>query len=221
MAGTAPGWYGKVASLGDFTARRLPPAFVAPWDAWLQEGMRASRARHGGAWLDLYRHAPLWRFVLGAGACGDAAVAGVLLPSIDRVGRHFPLTLAALVDDVAVPGELLACAGPWFDALARLGVAAMRGDLQLGGLDAALVALAPPAPAQPRGAEPRFALLPLDTGQAAATALARIVPSASLERRAVFWTDGTPTQAPTLLVSTDLPAPDRFEALLAANPPPA
>ena len=41
------GWYGKVASLGDFTLRGLPPEFVQPWDTWLQQGMRDSRTRLG------------------------------------------------------------------------------------------------------------------------------------------------------------------------------
>jgi type VI secretion system protein ImpM len=45
------------------------------------------------AWLEYYLTSPLWRFALSPGACGEDAYAGVLMPSVDRVGRYFPLTI--------------------------------------------------------------------------------------------------------------------------------
>ena len=38
--------------------------------------------------------APIWRFSVAAGGAGPDAVSGVMMPSVDRVGRAFPLTLA-------------------------------------------------------------------------------------------------------------------------------
>ena len=39
--------------------------------------------------------APIWRFALAPGVAGPLPMLGVMMPSVDRVGRQFPLTLAA------------------------------------------------------------------------------------------------------------------------------
>ena len=41
----APGWYGKMAMLGDFASRRLPQEFIDACDAWLARGVEMSRAQ--------------------------------------------------------------------------------------------------------------------------------------------------------------------------------
>jgi type VI secretion system protein ImpM len=107
------GWYGKLPSLGDFASRRLPPSFINDWDDWLQQGMAASRDTWGALWIERYLVAPILRFWLAPGVLGDYAWAGVLMPSVDRVGRHFPLTLAQ-------PAGALAqtfAARDWFETL--------------------------------------------------------------------------------------------------------
>lgn len=113
------GWYGKLPSLGDFASRRLPDAFVHAWDEWLQRGMACAQEQLGGeAWLARYLVAPIRRFWLAPQLLGDTSWAGLLMPSVDRVGRHFPLTLV-------MPGASLAqaiAARAWFaqlDATAR------------------------------------------------------------------------------------------------------
>ena len=90
-----PGWYGKLPALGDFAGRRLPPLFVDPWDRWLALGMSHWRDSDP-AWLEAFLAAPTWRFALGAGVPFELSpgYAGVLMPSVDRVGRYFPLTIA-------------------------------------------------------------------------------------------------------------------------------
>jgi type VI secretion system protein ImpM len=90
------GLFGKLPARGDFVRGGLPGSFVAPWDAWLQRVLAASRARLAADWLPAWLEAPVWRFALAPGLCGEDAVLGVMLPSVDRVGRYFPLTLAAL-----------------------------------------------------------------------------------------------------------------------------
>ena len=100
------GLFGKLPAHGDFVRRNLPRDFIAAWDAWLSEGILA---------LDGALVPEAWRFRLAAGECGAAAVAGVVMPSEDMVGRRFPLTLAAiLAPDAADP------AAEWFDALEAL-----------------------------------------------------------------------------------------------------
>jgi type VI secretion system protein ImpM len=65
--GEAPGWHGKLPTLGDFASRRLEPAFVEAWDGWLAAGMLALREAEPGSWLDAYLESPSWRFVLMPG----------------------------------------------------------------------------------------------------------------------------------------------------------
>jgi len=50
-------------------------------------------ASSGEDWLDSYLTAPIWRFLLSSGVCGQMPMLGVMMPSVDRVGRYFPLTV--------------------------------------------------------------------------------------------------------------------------------
>ena len=84
-----PGWYGKLPGLGDFAARRLDKAMVGVWDGWLQDGLQALRQQSG--WLDAYLQSPVWCFALGAGVLGPQRWLGVMRPTVDAVGRDFPL----------------------------------------------------------------------------------------------------------------------------------
>src|SRR5688572_30052214 len=97
--GRVPGWYGKLPSLGDFASRRLEGDFIEPWDLWLGRRLQELRDARGDAWLEPYLHSPPWRFLLTPGTLPgfdrSSTLAGVLLPSVDRVGRYFPVTLVA------------------------------------------------------------------------------------------------------------------------------
>ncbi len=113
----AVGFFGKLPGSGDFVQRGLAPAFVDAWDRHFERAVQASREQLGERWPAAYRGAPVWRFVLAPGVCGDAVWAGVMGPSTDRVGRGFPMVMAA-----PFAGEP-ACAvrglngNEWFDAL--------------------------------------------------------------------------------------------------------
>ncbi len=119
------GLFGKLPARGDFVQLGLPGGFVRPWDAWLQRVMAASQERMGEVWLPAFLESPVWRFALPCGMCGAGAVLGLLMPSVDRVGRYFPLTLAA----VFPPGAGLpapAIAEPWLAACEDVGRAALE-----------------------------------------------------------------------------------------------
>lgn len=94
--GPRAGLYGKLPARGDFVRAGLPRDFVDPWDNWLQRGILAAQEIAGEAWLAAWLEAPIWRFVLPPGLLGEGGVAGVWLPSVDRAGRYFPLTVAAV-----------------------------------------------------------------------------------------------------------------------------
>ncbi len=107
------GLYGKIPTHGDFVRRDLPDTFVVPWDSWLQDCMLAARDLLQSGFSSAWEDAPTFRFRIAAGCCGDDAVAGIVLPSADLVGRPFPLTLARII-----PGGETGPHPAWYDRLA-------------------------------------------------------------------------------------------------------
>ena len=87
------GLYGKLPAKRDFVAVAAPRAFLSLWEPWLEKGLATARARaSGGDFADAFNAAPIWRFWLGPALCGEAII-GAFMPSIDALGRMFPLTL--------------------------------------------------------------------------------------------------------------------------------
>jgi type VI secretion system protein ImpM len=212
--GDAPGFYGKLASHGDFVTRRLPPGVAAAWDRWLQAAMQASREQLGPGWLDAYLTGPLWRFALAPGLCDEQAWAGVLMPSVDRVGRHFPLVLAAGVAGALPLAQWLEDADGWFERMEDLALSTLGTGFDFASFDAALAALGPPAAAPAVGfAGAHGWQLPLD-GDAGAAAEA--VAAAALGGHSVWWTEGSDRVGACVRLFRGLPAPDAFAAMLGA-----
>lgn len=120
------GAFGKMPSVGDFFRINLPAGFVSAWDGWVQQTMLDVQAALGEAWDTRYMTAPIWRFSLAAGLAGPQKVLGVLMPSVDRVGRRFPLTLAAPMETPG-PAQL--------DHFAEDGLFARLEDLALDALE--------------------------------------------------------------------------------------
>lgn len=89
------GAFGKMPALGDFFRLGVERDFVAPWDLWLQATLVAAESDLGARFEAFYMSAPIWRFALPPGVAGLQGAVGVLMPSVDRVGRRFPLTLMA------------------------------------------------------------------------------------------------------------------------------
>jgi type VI secretion system protein ImpM len=202
------GFFGKVPSRGDFVRRALPPSFVAAWDEWLQAGLAGSKESLGEAWLDIYLTSPVWRFALAADLAGDVAAAGVLMPSVDSVGRYFPLTLACVLDDAPAP-LLLRTERAWFERAEALALDALAEGSSFEELVEGLGTLGCPAPAR---------LAPLDDAvrrsgdtesQLALSMVQHFAPP-----HALFWSDGSTRVEPTLLFVRQLPTPRQFTALL-------
>lgn len=89
------GAFGKMPALGDFFRLGAERDFIAPWDLWLQSTLLAAERDLGPGFEAAYMSAPIWRFALPPGVAGPQGAVGVLMPSVDRVGRRFPLTLMA------------------------------------------------------------------------------------------------------------------------------
>jgi type VI secretion system protein ImpM len=123
------GFYGKLPARGDFVRAGLPRDFTDPWDEWLSGVIAASRTRMSDDWLPAFLESPVWRFVLPAGLCGGRAVLGMMLPSVDRAGRYFPLTFAALFAGRPPAAESPA-ATAWLDRCEAAGRAALDEDAE-------------------------------------------------------------------------------------------
>jgi type VI secretion system protein ImpM len=192
---SAIGFYGKIPARGDFVRAGLPGAFISAWDDWMGRMIGASRAALGEDWARVWRAAAVQRFALTAGVCGPDAAIGMWLPSEDRVGRHFPLTVAA-VGARATRCELL------------------RDDVFLAAAEAA----------GREAIENRLPPEELSARVAMLTSAARSPPDVSACRAdgASWWTEGVPRRSAKVFCCPGLPDEHAFIAMLTScSPPPA
>lgn len=226
------GFYGKLPSHGDFLRRRVSDPFVGVWDGWLQECLAASRAELGERWLDVYLTSPAWRFACAQGVCGPAPVLGVMVPSVDRVGRYFPLTIVAELPVGASAGiASVLKAEPFFCAAERLLIETLESDyIDFDRFDGELMQLVdrlealrvPPAVVL----EAAGVVLqgPADSWQipiGSSSELRSAFDQMLTQRLAMvydsmvlWWTDGSSRVQPSCLVANGLPHPDAFASLL-------
>jgi type VI secretion system protein ImpM len=139
--GFAAGWYGKVPATGDFVARRVPASFREAWDRWLSPALAGTQERLGGRWRDDFLSMPVWRFVFSPGLLTPQAWAGLMLPSLDAVGRHYPLAIAAALPSSSLDlvATLLA-AGAWFERMEQAALSAIGPRADVAAIDAAIAA---------------------------------------------------------------------------------
>jgi type VI secretion system ImpM family protein len=108
------GLFGKVPQKRDFMSISMPTAVLSPFETWLQAAVAASRNELGRTWQDHYLVAPIWRFWIGEHILGTT-VAGALMPSVDQVGRYFPLSIMYFAEPGdTLPPPLLAPLDHWY-----------------------------------------------------------------------------------------------------------
>lgn len=216
------GFYGKLPAKGDFLSRNLPRSFVDTWDEWLQNGMHESRQALGDAWLQIYLTSPLWRFVLPPGVCGDSGWAGVFMPSMDRVGRYFPMAVVTELPAPVSPLTVAAQSRSWFESVEGCLLEALDDEaLDLDAFDERLRGL--------MLVEERSSNVDLATGidqgirvslddklDIAGTLMGMTFGSieAGLGAHSVWWGQGSERIPPSLVLCRALPGPGRFTALL-------
>jgi len=217
-----PGWYGKLPTLGDFASRRLPAEFITPWDGWLQQGLHAAQSALGEGWLQRYLTTPIWRFALLPGLVGASGWAGVLMPSVDRVGRYFPLTLAVPLQSHAALAEAIFAGSDWFAGLEEAALAMLGGDQGPDELDTALARrqfMLPRAPVVDGTVGEPQALPSVEAFESIAKAHALAAWSQHEGWRALWWTRGRVDQDPLMLASAGLPTDAEFARLLESGKP--
>ena len=221
------GYFGKMPTRGDFLSGGLPRDFTDPWDDWIQTALGQSQQQLGEQWLDIYLTSPLWCFALAPAQCGHLAWAGVLMPSVDAVGRYFPLTVVA---PLAADTNLLSLpevAADWYAAAEVLARSSLDDGFDLTDFEHQLDALGLPAsrPA-PQPAEgdtepvarlenawrygmPQAAQARLDCPALLHEAFGRLMYSYSL-----WWTGRSTRIAPSYLFCQGLPPPEGYAAML-------
>ena len=227
------GFFGKLPSHGDFLRRRVSDAFVNVWDSWLQDCLATSRDRLGDRWLDIYLTSPAWRFACAPGVFGPAPAVGLLVPSVDRVGRYFHLTLVAqLTPDVRVVRAATGLTS-FYERAEELVIQTLESDnIDFERFDAFVATLgnelealdgAPRAPLDKSKSssiveeiQSRWQI-PLDSASDLSSVLLDVMADTLAERYdplVMFWTDGSANVEPTCLIGKGLPSPEAFGALL-------
>jgi type VI secretion system protein ImpM len=193
FADAAIGFLGKIPARGDFVRVGLPRGFADPWDGWMERMLVGSRSGMGEDWLPAWLEGPVWRFALAPGVCGPDAVLGVWMPSVDRVGRYFPLTLAA----VAAAAEA--------SAMIRDG-GGFLAAVEAAGLDAV-----------EHGREPEALAASVAAAADAALADAGVDPALCPRSGALWWTAGAVRVPPGAFAGSALPGEAEFLPMLDAR----
>lgn len=90
------GWMGKLPCAGDFLSHGLPCETAAQLDHWISQNLVWLNENKPG-WPQLYFKSPARGFVIEQGCTlhtqESARVIGILMPSVDSVGRPYPFIL--------------------------------------------------------------------------------------------------------------------------------
>jgi type VI secretion system protein ImpM len=225
------GFYGKLPTHGDFLRRRVADDFISAWDPWLQRCIADSRAVLGEQWLAVYLTSPVWRFALGPNVCGGAPVAGLVVPSVDRVGRYFPLTLVWPTPIEWSTLEVAVHFDHGFECAERLLLDTLAMEhFEFADFDRRVMQLADnfrelrsgvrltrQAAAAVTQSKNRPWCIPLQAVsalQAPAIQLFGAQMEASAETGGLWWTDGSAVVSPSWLMTPGLPDPGRYSAML-------
>lgn len=220
------GIYGKLPARGDFVLHGLPASFVTPLDEWLQHRMIGARETLGDdRWLQHYLLSRIWNFCLPAGAVDEHHWLGVLMPSVDRVNRYFPLLAAVTVAEPLNPVAVATANGRWFTGTAELLLGALEDEEQdpqvlLARLGEA--ELLPPAPELTLESRDQHLLItrPSNSTEASLDALlAGFYPDLSRTGATLWWAQAGASTPASLLTVPGLPGAMDYLLMLDAKEP--
>lgn len=216
--------YGKTPTRRDFIAVATPKAFLSVWEPWVHASISASRQSLGEDWRESFLTMPIWRFWLGADICG-AAVLGAIMPSMDGVGRYFPLTFAAMAqsEEEFAPPEIDP-RGSWFEAVENYLLATLESDDHAALLRDLAIVPRPSADSLPRNGDARDvaegALRARAAGLEFADAFARArvaAPARAAAASTFWWTLGGEGYEACALSCLRLPSPHLFSSMLTGH----
>ncbi len=221
------GFYGKLPTHGDFLSRNLPRTFIDPWDDWLQSAMAASQEHLNDEWLDYFLVTPVWKFILSDGNCGDSAWVGVIIPSVDRVGRYFPLTIASHITESVKPVALIDECHHWLEQAEKIALSTLNEDFELAHLEECLADLGDPIVSRINKKESldevhkekrfqgHFSMDPVNSNPLSSfPAITHFFIEQAFSSYSFWWTSGSEDIKPSFLVCEGLPDRDGFASLL-------
>jgi type VI secretion system protein ImpM len=224
------GLFGKLSAKRDFIALFAPRRFLDAWEPWMQGSIAASRDRLGSAWQGAFLSAPIWRFWLGPEICG-ATVAGVFMPSLDGVGRYYPLTLFAYADPgIAIAPPDIDAQNDWYHAAEEYLLSTLEKETPFEHTASALDELPPPASVAAHA--PQGDMVAVADGTLAAHASNSTLPDLFVALRAAnfasvysaasfWWTIGGEDFEPLALCCRRMPDPFLFASMLTGQLEPA
>lgn len=216
--------YGKIPTLGDFVHRGMGRRQIETWDEWLQGCMSESRRALGDDWLDLYLEAPVWYFAAGPGNIDQQTWIGVLIPSVDRVGRYFPFSILREFGGGSPLGAMRQ-ARAWYTEAERLALDCLDEQFQSSDLEPRLgrmpeLETGTFEPADERESVPDSAtgrVYLLGSSPSTNEVLSTIADDTLLQLYpgySVWWTAGSSAVPAALLVASAMPDHAAFSAML-------
>ncbi len=223
------GFCGKIPGHGDFVSRNIADEFMLPWNEWIQTVIGVSQEQQENLWLETFLTSPVWRFALSPDACGADGMMGVMIPSVDKVGRYFPFTLAAPIIDE--PLNHLIRDNNWFDEAEDLILTALEEDIDIDQLVEQAQAI--PLPGSPsisttKQSPPAYTnetpnhakkvwSIPIRSAATITNALPGLFTLALKElfpQCSLWWTNGSDKIPPTLLICSGMPPISGYSAML-------
>jgi type VI secretion system protein ImpM len=214
--------FGKLGAKRDFIALATPRRFLETWEPWVQACMSASRHQLGDGWQSAFLTAPLWRFWLGADI-SDATVMGAIMPSMDGVGRYYPLTLLAVADPLySIPPPDLNPQDHWFAEAERFLLSTLDQARTFDGISKDLDAL--PAPLTEATICSSREILAISETMAGIVTAGRTFQDSLLMLRqsnhwtsaaaSFWWTEGGGDFPPMAMCSRGMPDPFWYSSML-------
>lgn len=188
-----PAWFGKIPAAGDFVSHRFPHALQLFWDQWIRTGLARMQEERPDEWRGRFARGPIWNFVIPPSSAIDMVQIGIFSPSVDRVGRLYPLCISQMAPANALPQIDTARLGDFLAALGEVLGAVFRQRLGPGDVDCRIASVASPFAAATGGDE-IMSILGRDTcapGAAARTELPRFDLERSLRAGmdfSLWWT---------------------------------
>jgi type VI secretion system ImpM family protein len=124
-ASTAVAVFGKTPRMGDFLRVGSGGPAGEALEQWVEQGLAHAEAKRGASWPATYRMGATYAFIFRPPRATNVheALVGVMKPSVDAVGRRFPLVVYARALPRTVfnwPHALPMALGDFLDAAATL-----------------------------------------------------------------------------------------------------
>ena len=217
------GFLGKLPKYGDFLSRNLPGSFTTPWDRWLEIAINESQIRMGDKWLGTYLTSPLWRFTLSSGICGSHIWTGLLMPSVDKVGRYYPLTLALQLPPNTDPVALIMDNEAWFNQCEELALSSLLDSFELDAFQNEMESIPPPviqksslSAAAPKAVVGQYFALPCS--DPFGDGISNLAGDLQIPfPHSLWWTHGSQKIQQSLLITSGLPTSFGYSSMLDGN----